>query len=301
MLTTTTPKGNPHAIPTGAPPTFAADLSDLSDYFAAGRSFRKVATQAALIALTGMADRDVATVDTVLGGFWTYNGATAKWILGGSPVFADAAARNAAITTPAVDMVTRLATERFSRRYGTAWLPVGGGLLPIRPASAVGATLGADGAATITAGTVSLNGCFTGDFDNYYVELNVATAAAASISFRLRVGGVDNSTSYIWSGSTATTSAVTAQGAVSVASFPLADAQANPMTMNGHLEFQAPFLAGSTTVLTDVLVINNSSAAPAKVARCCYHTQAVAYDGFTILLSAGSASGTIRVYGYNNN
>ena len=43
MLTTATPKGNPHAIATGAAPTFAADLSDISDFFAA-RSFRKVAT-----------------------------------------------------------------------------------------------------------------------------------------------------------------------------------------------------------------------------------------------------------------
>lgn len=120
MLTYATPKGNPHLIPTGAAPTFAADGSDISDYFSAGRSFRKVATQAALIAATGMADRDVAVVDAVVGGFWTYNGSTAKWTLSGTPVFADVAARSAAITTPAEGMRSFLSGVKREYVYRNA-------------------------------------------------------------------------------------------------------------------------------------------------------------------------------------
>lgn len=116
---TSSDKDEPQAIPSGAAPTFAADISEFATWLSAGRIYRKAATQAALNALTGMDDDDLGIVDNVDGGWWRYNGSVPIWELHGLPRFASVAARDAAITVPRSGMRCIAAGAQFV--YVSGW------------------------------------------------------------------------------------------------------------------------------------------------------------------------------------
>lgn len=135
-------KGEPELVPTGASPTFAADVTEVAAWFQAGRSFRKFATQAALIAADNMADNDLAQVDAIDGAFFKYDGTAATWVMHGVARFADSTARAAAITTAAQGYRAYIADKGWIEAYfavynvttnpsGTSvagWYPIAGAL-----------------------------------------------------------------------------------------------------------------------------------------------------------------------------
>lgn len=116
---TTSDKDEPQAIPTGSAPTFAADISEFSSWLADGRTYRRAATQAALIALTGMDDNDLGIVDNIDGGWFRYDGSVPIWQMHGLPRFATVAARDAAITVPRSGMRAIAAGCQFV--YVSSW------------------------------------------------------------------------------------------------------------------------------------------------------------------------------------
>lgn len=122
---TSSDKDEPQAIPSGSAPTFAADISEFATWLSGGRTFRKAATQAALIALTGMDDNDLGIVDNIDGAWWRYDGSAGAWRMHGIPKFATAAARTSAITTPADNMLSLRADADYLEQYiGSAWIPL---------------------------------------------------------------------------------------------------------------------------------------------------------------------------------
>lgn len=122
-ITDVGPKGEPQAVASGSAPTFAADITDLIAHFYAGRTFRKLANWAALIAATGMEDNDLAIVDTIDGATFKYDAAAATWRMHGVARFADAAARGTALPSPVAGMLALAVDTGVTSRYsGSAWV-----------------------------------------------------------------------------------------------------------------------------------------------------------------------------------
>lgn len=81
-----------------------------------------VATIAALATLEEYTNME-ATVESTPGAFWKYNGSA--WKMHGTPRFANAAARDAAITAPTVDMRCVLTSDELTYQYvGSTWMIV---------------------------------------------------------------------------------------------------------------------------------------------------------------------------------
>lgn len=186
---------------------------------------------------------------------------------------------------------------------GSAWVKLprpGTGAVTPTSVSGSGVSLGANGAITFSSATAaSINGCFSADYDNYHIEIAMTGASATQQpALALRSGGADDSAgNYDYTlayslGSPAATSLLARPN------FQLA--AANPMTVfKASVDLSSPFLAQVTTITAQ-----STGYAPAAVPLLGQlsggHRLATSFDGMTIGFTA-ACSGTIRVYGWNNN
>lgn len=145
------------------------------------------------------------------------------------------------------------------------------------------------------ASSVSLNGCFSSTYDNYRVIV-IGSSTAGSTTFRFRTSGTDNSAAsyqrqYLDATSTSVAgNRVTAQ--TSISSMELQQtANASVLVMDIHSPFlsQPTGLMNMTNLMTTNIYVNLLSGA---------HTGNTSFDGFSIIQSSGTISGTINVYGY---
>jgi hypothetical protein len=149
------------------------------------------------------------------------------------------------------------------------------------------------GAVSFTsASAVSLNGVFSSSYDNYLIYSSLIDTSTPDIKLRLRVNGVDNSSSgnyrfsRIYTGNTSSAS-LTGEVNQSSTSFTIGDCSARTgMVIN----IFSPFISELTTFNSDI--------------QNAYHvitsgtmTVTTSYDGFT-LLAGSSLTGTMRIYGY---
>ena len=152
------------------------------------------------------------------------------------------------------------------------------------------------------ASAVSVNNCFTSTYDNYRVMLRLtANSADAGLTMRLRVGGADSSTSIYYAQSTGgynSTSQTFASGAVS--SWEVATPKS---TLSRYAAAAWDVMDPATAVQT--LAVGTSTfydfSSPNRwtmLTRSCWHDTATAYDGFSLLISSGTVSGSLSVYGY---
>lgn len=143
--------------------------------------------------------------------------------------------------------------------------------------------------------TLSLNGVFSADYDNYMVVMRFsATSSAANFNIRLRASGADNSTasSYVLQYIDATSTTVGASRTTSnLASFGGAYSAQRSGTVT---TFFGPHLAQPTAFRTvsaygylDAYIYDTAIT----------HNQSVSYDGFTVYPATGSVSGLVAVYG----
>jgi len=160
--------------------------------------------------------------------------------------------------------------------------------------SGTSATLGANGQVTFTAVTsLSLNGVFTADFDNYVLSVRDVGSGNLVIRGRLRTGGSDASGS----------------------DYTVQYLEANNTSVFGGRYTQSDFIIGATdstvrsgdsvmiygpnlaqpTATRVVNVGGNSSARITDAA--CTHSLSTAYDSFTIFMSSGNITGACAVYG----
>ena len=169
------------------------------------------------------------------------------------------------------------------------------GLTSIIPTTVTGAgvTLGSTGTVTFAAVTSgSINGCFTSEFDNYRIECNF-TSASSDLRIRLRAAGTDATGGADYG----TQVVAAASGTVSSAVYGVGFSYLSTAVLTGHwgsVDMFAPAIAGPTrwTGLFSGPVSLTSSGGN--------HVLSVSYDGITIYPAAGTLSGTIRIYGYNN-
>ncbi len=170
--------------------------------------------------------------------------------------------------------------------------------------SVVNGTLGPAGVVTFSAvASVSLNGCFTTEFDNYLIVLDATGSTNASVNMVKRLAGVDNTSSnydsQVLAGSNVTASA--SQGVALAAWAPTAAAT---ILHKARIELMSPALAVATMGIATAFGTLNPMTAAATTGvsvKGVLFRSATACDGFTFTPSAGTFGGTIRVYGYNNN
>jgi hypothetical protein len=198
-------------------------------------------------------------------------------------------------------VISETDTDSLKVYNGTAWIGVGG-LVPIIPTSvAVGsgtATASANGQVTLTSvGTsVSLNGVFSASYTNYKVIYRTTLSTIGATSVRLRVGGVDSSSSDYLKNSNLVEAGVNypATGAATT-SWGLS----GTATINNTVVFDLlnPFSAAVTFGFG--MFDQSSATAQNDFGMFSMMNKATtSYDGLTILISAGTATGTVSVYGY---
>jgi len=178
------------------------------------------------------------------------------------------------------------------------------GLAKIIPSSvAVGSGTGsADSLGNVTfsgASSVSLNGVFSSNYDYYKMTIDAKTASgSASISARLRTGGTDATAgNYNRQWLNAGGTSVSASNSVNATSWDIfvytVDATVSYAT-NIEIANVAKALP-TTAVLTHTRFYDSSIAFNGLAFG---HTLSTAYDGITLITSASTISGTVRVYGY---
>ena len=166
-----------------------------------------------------------------------------------------------------------------------------------------GVTVSLLGKVTLTAATTaSLNGCFTGTFDNYTIIADVTHSVTAALTVKLRASGTDTSAlsySYLLehaSGATVTASS----GNVSVAGgIPIQGI--GGLQTTGRMDVYSPAIS-STPTRFDVAKVNVGLTATTfgMASYAGNYNVNAAFDGATLSCSGGNMTGTVRVYGWNN-
>jgi hypothetical protein len=171
----------------------------------------------------------------------------------------------------------------------------------ITPTSVAGSgvTLSGGQVSMSAATTTSVNGCFTSAYENYQIVIRYQNSSnGPNIFARFRLAGTDAATNYNYQNLDAGGTSVTTGRSSSQAEGLIASGGAigNPdelIVMN----VSGPALAAATSVFS-----NNAGTLSGIYMRitAMRHTTATAYDGITISQSAGTLTGTLRVYGLRN-
>jgi hypothetical protein len=180
-------------------------------------------------------------------------------------------------------------------------MATGDGLISITPTSiaysGTSASINADGGVDFSAVTsLSLNGVFTSDYDNYFIVMSGTSDGGGTIYLRFRAVGSDNSTanSYVYERFGVTSTTINGYRATdNQTEFFSTASSGNVTSYNAFL--YGPYLAQPTAFRT-VGVFNTSTSVIYEFAGT--HNQSVAYDGITLTHNASTWSGNIHVFGY---
>jgi hypothetical protein len=182
----------------------------------------------------------------------------------------------------------------------TATVVKGAGMDLITPTSVAGSgvTLSGGQVSFSAATAVSVNGCFTATYDNYFIEMSVDTIATAGdyITWRMRAAGSDISTS------TYNFQTITGSGATAGAGRSTGGTSGRLMyaTLNESAQARIDCFNPARAYPTQLLAISNeSTSTPAIQQIWNVNTNSTAYDGFSFLC-ARAITGTVRIYGLRN-
>jgi len=178
-------------------------------------------------------------------------------------------------------------------------MAAGDGLVSMTPtsiAAGVGtASINADGGVDFTAVTeLSLNGVFTSDHDNYFCQVfYTVTINDVSFTFRLRVGGSDNSTASSYTSQSLNAFSTTRSGGRSSGTSGQIGVSGTSQGNARAMHFYGPALAQPTAVR----FVSVSGESVGIGENAVTHNQSTAYDGFTLFLGSGTMTGNIHVFG----
>jgi len=179
-------------------------------------------------------------------------------------------------------------------------MAAGDGLISMTPTSiAVGsgtASINADGGVDFSAVTsLSLNGVFTGDYDNYLISIAPITASGTvGLRYTWRALGTDATGSdyyeqrIVADGSSAT-------GARNGPSTSTRISTISTGRQGYSFHAYGPYLA-QPTAARSVTIDSQSSALIYDIAST--HGLSTSYDGITIYPASGTLTGTVHVFGY---
>lgn len=171
--------------------------------------------------------------------------------------------------------------------------------LLVTPTSVANGTIGTYGAVTFSAVTsVSLNGIFTSEFDWYALKFSLTTSGASALGGFLRLAGTDAATAYDSQRTTSINTTVTAAQSLNAANFVLDSIGIANSIHSGTIELYNPALATATSgTIASVVTPNPMTTAAGTYTAGLLHRTTTAYDGFSISVSVGTMTGTIRAYG----
>ena len=174
------------------------------------------------------------------------------------------------------------------------------GMVLIKPTSiahsGTSATLGANGQVTFSAVTsLSLNGCFTADFDNYVISVRgVCNTSNVDVRVRMRASGTDNTTANSYTHQRIQASSTTVNAQRVTEDSAIVSGIGSEQRSGFWLNLYGPFLA-QPTAGRGVMVDGTSGARILEYAFT--HNQSTSYDGFTMYPGANNISGALQVYG----
>ena len=161
------------------------------------------------------------------------------------------------------------------------------------------ATISANGSVEFSAcETLSLNGVFSADYDNYMIVMRYDSSLAdqtnAAFQLRWRVSGADSSTanSYVYQ-NLAAYGATVAASRTTASEYRISNVTGN-LKSGLVLNVYGPFLTQPTAARSascttyDNAEINDYAGT---------HNQSTSYDGFTLIAASGTISGRVAVYG----
>jgi hypothetical protein len=143
--------------------------------------------------------------------------------------------------------------------------------------------------------SVSVNSCFTATYENYALVIDGICSSSAVTYLRLRVSATDATTAYL-------PRLIQNDGTITSITTPTTHMNLGAWsTSNGGGMYQLfrPAVAIATTMTASYLASDGSTGSWATSGGG-VHTTATAYDGFSLIASTGTISGTVRVYGYQN-
>jgi len=146
--------------------------------------------------------------------------------------------------------------------------------------------------------SASINDVFSSTYDNYLIQSNYITSAEAALLMRLRVGGSDNSSAnYGIARFNFRTGSYSSAGSMTETYW---NAGGSPITRraNATINLFDPFTSNNAS-MNSLSGNSNASYTYGDVAGGTLSVT-TSYTGFTFFVSAGTLSGTFRVYGYRN-
>jgi len=159
------------------------------------------------------------------------------------------------------------------------------------------ATIGANGSVEFTSCTsLSLNGVFSADYDNYMISCRLGSTATSSdgVFAKLRASGVDASTNYVRQYIVASSTTVAANRLSAQTSTVFSDTR-NTLKEGFTVYMYGPFLTQPTAGRSNT-VVSDGNARFTDYAWT--HSTSASYDGFSAFLSSGNyMSGLVSVYG----
>jgi hypothetical protein len=182
----------------------------------------------------------------------------------------------------------------------TGFVEAAVGLAPSPPTSIANsggsATLSGNTVTLTGVSSVSLNGVFTGDYDNYRMVIDFASSGNGRVSSRLRVAGTDNTTANSYTDQLLSVNNTTLTGGRTTTDkwddfFSMHSTRRNAYSV----DIYAPALAQPTQFTA---FGNYSNAEATSLLVTGSHNQSTAYDGLTLFPNTGTISGTVSVYGY---
>lgn len=205
-------------------------------------------------------------------------------------VFANAAARTAAITSPQEGMITYLKdTDAVEKYDGSAFVAVAGG-------GASGLTLIKSQTIGTTVSSVTVTSAFSSTYDNYLITINGGVASTNN-NLNLTLGSVNTGYFYFGVYGNATAATVLGDNGNNQASFAYA-AACDTSNISGQVTLQNPNLAKRT-----MISVSSSRTSTGQINAFFNgsETSTTQHTAFTLTTSSGTVTGgTIRVYGYQN-
>jgi hypothetical protein len=177
-------------------------------------------------------------------------------------------------------------------------LAVPQGLVPIVPTSVTNGSTTGDGRISFSAQTtITLNGIFSATYDNYLVQfVGVASTYAATMRMRFASSGIISTTdAWAYGGNSLNFSAI----AFSSGSSSSTDGLVSPLSNNNatanfaKIEIASPFLA------SEKIIHAQNVGHTTQFSFWGSNSTMTSRDGLALFMSAGTFTGTIRVYGYS--
>jgi hypothetical protein len=152
------------------------------------------------------------------------------------------------------------------------------------------------------ASSVNINNCFSSTYDNYRIIFDPSAASTTlTMSIRLRASGADNSTAnYIRQNLNAQQATVGAVQFTGATSWGFGGVDGTYVSYNRFaFDICAPQLTRYTVAVVPSLFVSTSAQYYANLDAYLFNAT-TSFDGFSILTSTGTITGTVRVYGYRN-